>query len=130
MVHEWALAEAIVEYVDKALNKTKHAKKLLIKIGKLQSVDLEILDFAIKELINGRGLSVEQVEFIETDPRLRCNRCGYEWIMDMGSLDNDAREAIHFLPEAVHVYIKCVKCGSRDFSIVSGRGVESIEILW
>jgi hydrogenase nickel incorporation protein HypA/HybF len=39
------------------------------------------------------------------------------------SLDEEAREAIHFLPEAAHAYIRCPKCGSPDFEILSGRGV-------
>ncbi|MEM1863194.1 MAG: hydrogenase nickel incorporation protein HypA [Desulfurococcaceae archaeon] len=130
LVHEWALAESIVEYVVKTLGEVRQIKKLLIRIGKLQSIDLEILEFALGELFRERGLSVEQIEFNEIDPRLRCNRCGFEWSVNMDSLEHDVREAIHFLPEAIYVYLKCSRCGSKDFSITSGRGVESIEILW
>ena len=41
----------------------------------------------------------------------------------------DVREAIHFVPEIAHTYIKCPKCGSPDFEVVQGRGVwlESIK---
>jgi hydrogenase nickel incorporation protein HypA/HybF len=43
----------------------------------------------------------------------------------MGDMDieDDIKEAIHFLPEAVHAYISCPNCGSFDFEIVGGRGV-------
>lgn len=44
-------------------------------------------------------------------------------------LDKDKAEAVHFVPEVAHTYIKCQKCGSPDFKIASGRGVwlDSIE---
>lgn len=114
----------------KTVEGVNHVKKLLIRIGKLQSIDLEVLGFALKELMGEKNLTVDHVEFEEVDPMLRCNRCGYEWIVNMDNLEHDVREAIHFLPEAIHVYLKCSRCGSKDFTIASGRGVESIEILW
>jgi len=44
-------------------------------------------------------------------------------------LNEDASEAIHFIPEIAHTYIKCPKCRSPDFEVLQGRGVwlESIK---
>jgi hydrogenase nickel incorporation protein HypA/HybF len=38
-------------------------------------------------------------------------------------MDKEVSEAIHFVPEMAHVYIKCPSCGSPDFEVVEGRGV-------
>jgi hydrogenase nickel incorporation protein HypA/HybF len=38
-------------------------------------------------------------------------------------VSEDTAEAIHFVPEVAHTYIKCPSCGSPDFEIVEGRGV-------
>ena len=35
----------------------------------------------------------------------------------------DDLEAIHLLPETIHVYGRCPSCGSPDFEVVRGRGV-------
>jgi hydrogenase nickel incorporation protein HypA/HybF len=35
----------------------------------------------------------------------------------------ETSEAVHFVPEMAHVYLKCPKCGSPDFEIAEGRGV-------
>lgn len=131
MVHEWALAEAIVEYVKhKAKEDSKrHVRKLVVKLGVLQSIDKEILGFALNELFKDSGLVVDEVVFNEVPVILRCRRCGYEWRPSM-NIDEAVKEAIHFVPEAVYSYFKCPHCGSRDFEIVQGRGVEIGEIIY
>jgi hydrogenase nickel incorporation protein HypA/HybF len=40
------------------------------------------------------------------------------------SLDEDETEAIHFMPEIAHIYIRCPQCKSPDFDIIQGRGVQ------
>jgi len=38
-------------------------------------------------------------------------------------MDEETSEAIHFVPEMAHVYIKCPSCDSPDFEVLEGRGV-------
>lgn len=129
MVHEWALAEAIVEYAVKVLNVSSVKRGLKIKIGLLQSIDLEVLGFAVKHLLKERGLGELKVVYETVDPLLKCNKCGFEWRIRMSDLEESIREAVHFVPEVIQVFTKCPNCSSQDFSIISGRGVESIETL-
>jgi len=123
-VHEWALAESVILYVlDRGV---KEAKRLVIKAGALQSIDRDIFLFAVQELSKEYGIRVDEVELVIEDPVLKCNVCGYTWSVDLASLDEHVREAIHFLPEAVYAYLKCPNCSSVDFEIVRGRGLSEV----
>ncbi|WP_440059747.1 hydrogenase nickel incorporation protein HypA [Thermogladius sp. 4427co] len=126
MVHEWSLAEAVVKYVASIYG--NRIRTLRIKIGVLQNIDKDIFTFSLRELSSLYNVSVDELEIVDEEPVFRCNVCGYEWSLDPGSLTNDVRESIHFLPESVYAYFKCPRCGSRDFRIVKGRGVEVLEV--
>lgn len=132
-MHEWALAEAIVETVKaKAFEWGRTRFSLLkVKLGELQQVDKEILSFALNELLNiakdENGISVEKVIFVEEKAVAECLRCGYRWDLDTASLGEEIKEYIHFVPEVVHTFASCPRCGSTDFDIASGRGV-SVEL--
>lgn len=132
MVHEWSLAEAIVEYVSRIARERGEMgiESIEIRLGLLQGIDREILDFALKELFKQNGLDVKNIIYSPVEIRLHCRRCGYLWSIDMNEVDEAVREAVHFIPETVYSYFKCPRCGSRDFEIVSGRGVEIGEIKW
>ena len=132
LVHEWALAEALIRYV-KELSKERgvnRVSKLVIKLGILQSIDRNVLEFSIMELAKINNLIIESLVFEDEDAILKCRACGYEWSLDMSELDEDVKEAIHFVPEVVHTFIKCPKCGSRDFEIVKGRGIAIKEVVF
>lgn len=125
MVHEWAFAESIVLYVlSKSVKKTR---RLLIKIGALQSLDKEILRFAINELARENEIEIGEVEILEEEPLLKCNNCGYTWTIKVSNIEEQIRESIHFIPEAIYAYYNCPKCGSIDYEIKQGRGF--IEVL-
>ncbi len=130
-MHEWALAEAIVEYVKKALREAngEYVERLSIVLGKLQSIDREVLGFALREILRMENICVKELVFRDEDVELLCRRCGYRWVLDLDSFDEWVREAIHFVPEVVHSYIKCPQCGSHDFEVVRGRGVGIGEII-
>ena len=127
MVHEWALAESILLYI-KQLGHRK-VQKLRVHVGALQSIDKEVLSFAITQLAGDYGLSIESLEVVEEEPELKCNYCGYTWRLNVFELPGEVREAIHFLPEAAYAYFKCPRCGSRDFEIVRGRGLSRVEVM-
>ncbi|MEM2108073.1 MAG: hydrogenase nickel incorporation protein HypA [Candidatus Bathyarchaeia archaeon] len=123
-MHEWALAEAVIAAAEKIAEKEKlrEVKEVTIKVGELQQVEEDILHFALSQLKPNR---LKNVEFHITKARtlLRCRACGVNWIFKKNNIDVATAEAIHFVPEVAHSYIKCPKCGSPDFEITEGRGV-------
>jgi hydrogenase nickel incorporation protein HypA/HybF len=123
-MHEWALAEAVVRAARQIAEKEnlREVREVTIKVGALQQVEEGILRFALSQL---KPASFKNAEFriVKASTTLRCRVCGRKWLFRKSHLDADTAEAIHFVPEVVHSYIKCPKCGSPDFEILEGRGV-------
>lgn len=123
-MHEWALAEAIISSVSQIAEKEglKEVKEVKIKVGELQQVEVDILEFALSDLkmdkLKNAKFSIETVK-----AKLQCRVCGHKWFFNRDKLAEESAEAIHFVPETVHAYIKCPRCGSPDFEILQGRGV-------
>lgn len=130
-MHEWAIAEALVEYLNNYIkvNNVRRIKKLVVKLGELQAIDKDILLFSLNELLKIYSIPVEKIDLVDIDAYFQCRKCGHKWGLNDLNLNEDIREAIHFVPEVVFSYVKCPKCGSRDFEIISGRGVEIGEIV-
>ncbi|PUA33896.1 MAG: hypothetical protein B7O98_00285 [Zestosphaera tikiterensis] len=132
MVHEWALAEAVSNYV---LSKfaggglPEKSVRLKIGFGELQAVDKEIFTFALKEILHMNGVTLSNLEIVELPARFKCRRCGFEWTLRDTKVEEEVREAIHFVPEVVHSYLTCPSCGSRDFEVIAGRGIDFVEVF-
>ncbi len=123
-MHEWALAEAVLAAASEAAEKEglKRVSDVRLKVGELQGIDVEILGFALQQLRKDRFKNAEfNVETVKA--RLKCRACGYAWFFDKANVDEGTAEAIHFVPEVAHAYVKCPKCGSPDFEVTEGRGV-------
>ena len=123
-MHEWALAEAILKSAEKVAENEnlKEITEVTIKVGELQQVETTILRFALKQLKPG-SLKKAKFRILKAKSTLKCRVCGTTWEFNFRKLGKAAAEAIHFVPEVAHTYIKCPKCGSPDFEVVSGRGV-------
>ena len=123
-MHEWALAEAVVSTTLKIAEEKglKEIIELKIKIGELQQIDQEILEFALSQL---RPPMLKNAKFnLETvKAELKCRVCNRKWKFNTKNLNEDVSEFIHIVPEIAHTYLKCPKCGSPDFEILTGRGV-------
>jgi len=123
-MHEWALAEAVISTVSQIAEKEglKEVAEVKIKVGELQQIELDILEFALSQL---KTLKLKNVKFhVKTiKAELKCRVCGHEWIFRKEKINEEMAEAIHFVPEIAHTYIKCPKCGSPDFEILKGRGI-------
>jgi hydrogenase nickel incorporation protein HypA/HybF len=123
-MHEWALAEAVITAAQQIAEKEnlKEIKEVTIKVGELQQVEQDILRFALSQL---KPPSFKNAEFhiSKAKTTLKCRVCGNTWLFRKNKLDETTAEAIHFVPEVAHAYIKCPKCGSPDFEISEGRGV-------
>jgi hydrogenase nickel incorporation protein HypA/HybF len=129
-MHEWALAEAVVSAASEIAEKEglKEVTEVRIRVGELQQVERDIFEFALSQL---KTAKFKNTKFLIENAKaeLKCNACTFEWLFSKKKLDKDAAEAIHFVPEIAHTYIKCPRCGSPDFEIVEGRGIwlESIK---
>lgn len=123
-MHEWALAEAVVSTTLKTAEEKglKEIIELKIKIGELQQIDQEILEFALSQL-RSPMLKNAKFSFETVKAELKCRVCDHKWKFSTKNMDEDVSEFIHFVPEIAHTYLKCPKCGSPDFEILTGRGV-------
>ncbi|MEM3615832.1 MAG: hydrogenase nickel incorporation protein HypA [Candidatus Methanomethylicia archaeon] len=124
-MHEWALAEAVIVTTNKIVEerRLKKIKEVVVKIGELQQVDIEIFEFALSELKSERGMNDVEFRIELAEAKMMCKNCGYEWNFKKENLKDEIKEAIHFIPETAHVFLRCPRCGSPDFEIISGRGV-------
>jgi len=123
-MHEWALAEAILTSAKQVAEQEglKEVTEVTIKVGGLQQVEPPILRFALSQ-IKTELFKKAKFHILKAKSKLKCRVCGTTWEFDLKKLDKTTAEAIHFVPEVAHTYIRCPKCGSSDFEIVSGRGV-------
>ena len=123
-MHEWALAEALISTVIQVSKKEGLRKifEIEVRIGELQDIDLEIFKFALIQL-RPDYLKDAEFKFKMVKTKLKCRVCGHEWSPRKDELDESVREAIHFIPEITHAYLRCPRCGSIDFDIIEGRGV-------
>ena len=123
-MHEWALAEAILTSAKEVAEKEKlkEVTEVTVKVGELQQVERSILRFAISQM-QPPLFKNAKFRILKAETTLRCRVCGTAWRFNSKKVDGETAEAIHFVPEVAHSYIKCPKCGSPDFEIASGRGV-------
>jgi hydrogenase nickel incorporation protein HypA/HybF len=132
-VHEWALADAVIESTAKALagRDPSCLRAVVVRLGELQAIDREIFRFALDTLLEDRPFRHARFT-LETEPAaFRCIACQTEWTLkEAKNLTEETREAIHFLPEAAHAFIRCPTCAGPDYSVIKGRGVtiESIDL--
>jgi hydrogenase nickel incorporation protein HypA/HybF len=124
VMHEWALAEAILTSVKQVAEQEglKEVTEVTVRVGELQQVERPILRFALLQMKTGIYMN-SKFRILKAKSTLKCRVCGNSWEYDIKKMGKGAAEAIHFIPEVAHAYIKCSKCGSSDFEIISGRGV-------
>jgi hydrogenase nickel incorporation protein HypA/HybF len=123
-MHEWALAEAVLASARQIAvqNHLRIVTEITLRVGALQQVEPPILRFALSQMKEDIFKNTK-FHILRAKSSLRCRVCGNIWEFSRKKLDQATSEAIHFIPEAVHSYVKCPKCGSPDFEIASGRGV-------
>ena len=123
-MHEWALAEAILASAKQVAEqeKLREVTEVTIKVGELQQIEPPILRFALTQL-KPELFRKTKFHILKAKSTLKCRVCATTWQFSLKKLDRATAEAIHFVPEASHSFIKCPKCGSPDFEIVTGRGV-------
>lgn len=126
-MHEWALAEAVISTI-RNVAKENNAKKVVeakIKIGTLQQIEPDVFTFAFQELVKNTLLKKTEIKLESEEANFKCRVCGFEWGFDnvTNRLGTNESEAIHFVPDLAHTFIRCPRCNSPDFEVTRGRGV-------
>ena len=134
-MHEWALAEAVVASVREHVPSGGRVTAVHVVIGELQAIDREVLTEGIRLQIDDAAKAAPfpmDALQIEAEPAtFRCTACDASFgFGDLPGLDEHDREAVHFLPETVHAYLRCPRCSSVDYEVTQGRGlfVRAIEV--
>jgi hydrogenase nickel incorporation protein HypA/HybF len=126
-MHEWALAEAVVATAKRAARERKlqRVTDITVRLGELQQIEREIFEFALGQILSQEESLVCQAKVtLEIEKaQFRCRACGWEWAFAAENVSAEIAEAIHFIPEIAHTYIRCPRCHSPDFEVIAGRGV-------
>lgn len=128
-MHEWALARGVVDAVLEVADREGmiRVRRVEVRLGVLQQVDPEVFRAALEAVRPSAEPRLDGVCFaLETeDARLRCRACNLAFGLAEGmtGLPEVEQEAIHFLPELAHTFLRCPGCGSRDFAVEAGRGI-------
>lgn len=132
-MHEWALAEAVLQSVEDELADRGpiSVRSVTLLFGELQKIDREVFLIGLRSLCRDTSLNPDVFQVEEEPASFRCSGCGREWGLDETGATEEEREAIHFLPESAHAYMRCPGCGSPDFRVEKGRGVviQAIEFV-
>lgn len=131
-MHEWALAEAVVTSATETARQQKLSavEEIVLNIGELQSIDNEMFAELVQGQLSSAAVELRgaKVRVVRGEAAFECQVCKKEFSEQDAKIGEEEREAIHFVPEMAHVYMRCPACGSPDFSIVRGRGVFIQEI--
>ncbi|MDD3631551.1 MAG: hydrogenase nickel incorporation protein HypA [Candidatus Caldatribacteriota bacterium] len=130
-MHEWSLAEAVLKSSVKEAKKRNLRKLLEVKIvlGELQGIEEEIVKFGLDSLKKGTIAEEADFIFINEKATFKCRNCQNRWTLKEANInEHTIKESIHFVPEVVHSFIRCPRCGSPDFEVVRGRGIYIKEI--
>jgi len=128
-VHEWALAEGVVVTAQQLSQRQgfKRVTRIVVRVGELQRISPEFFRQALDAVMPEDDPAFRSVEFqLELERAgFSCRRCDRVFALEdvAGELDRDAREAIHFIPELAHGFLRCPGCDSPDFEVTRGRGI-------
>jgi hydrogenase nickel incorporation protein HypA/HybF len=128
-VHEFALAQAVIDAALQAAAQAgiQRIVRLTVRIGELQQIERDCFAFALQEVMPAAEPRLTDVAIaIETEPaRFRCRPCEHAFALadTRPPEGDDEAEAIHFIPELAHAFIRCPRCQSPDFEVLAGRGV-------
>ncbi len=127
-MHEFALADAVVKAARRAAREAgiDRVEAISVRVGELQQIDPDLFEFSLTRVLPGGDPTLEGVRFVvEREPVVfGCRVCERRFgTADLPGVDAEGGEAVHFLPELAHAFVRCPGCGSPDFDILAGRGV-------
>ena len=128
-MHEFALAQAVI---DTALHAAHDAgisriTRIVVRLGELQAIDPDSFEFALREVLPvAEARLADAAITVEREPAaFRCRACERHFSQAEAPRPSghEESEAIHFIPELAHAFLRCPRCQSPDFEVVAGRGV-------
>jgi hydrogenase nickel incorporation protein HypA/HybF len=127
-MHEYALADAVLKAALRSAQEERLARvtRIRVEVGELQQIDRDVFAFALGEVRPPGDVrfATTVVEVVLAPARFACRACGRSFTLaEAGDRDGNAAEAIHFVPEAAHAFLRCPACSSPDFEVTAGRGV-------
>ncbi|MHC4341112.1 MAG: hydrogenase nickel incorporation protein HypA [Planctomycetota bacterium] len=128
-MHEFALAEAVITTSLDAAEKESLARitRIEVHVGELQSIRKETFEFALTEIMpkTEPRLAAAEITVTIIPARFTCRACSHDFDLKEtgGPKDAEQKEAIHFVPELAHAFLRCPECESPDFEVIQGRGV-------
>lgn len=128
-MHEFALADAVVKAAVRAAREAgiDRVEAVVVRVGELQQIATDLFEFSLSEVLPAGDPLLEGARFVVEREAVvfRCRVCGREFgTGDLGEAPGaDEAEAVHFIPELAHAFVRCPGCGSPDFDILAGRGV-------
>jgi len=134
-MHEFALADAVITTALKTARDEgiDRIDRIDVRVGELQRISMESFEFALKEVLpkSEPRLAETRMTLAIEPARFRCRPCGRAFGLGdtAGPKSRQEEEAIHFIPELAHAYLRCPQCASPDFEVTAGRGIsiQSIE---
>ena len=133
-MHEWALAEGVVlaALAEAERHGLARIERIEVRLGQLQQIPEELFRFALDQVIPATTEALRDVDVrVTLEPaKFRCRGCGRLFALDdaTAGLGAEQAEAIHFIPELAHAFLRCPDCRSPDFDVTAGRGVRLIEV--
>lgn len=102
-------------------------------------LELDILEFALKELSKMTALEKSRFSFKKEKASFKCRSCGNEWTFGESSQileetyileepQGERESPLHFIPDLAQVLMKCPRCRSRDFEVISGKDIKITKI--
>lgn len=128
-MHEFALADAVMKAACRAARDAGMSRitSVTVRVGELQRIETALFEFSLSEVLPAGDPLLEGARFVvEAEPvRFHCRVCDLEFGREdlEGESAEDALEAMHFIPELCHAFLRCPRCSSPDFAVVAGRGV-------
>jgi hydrogenase nickel incorporation protein HypA/HybF len=109
-MHEMGLAEGILDIALSAAGEQR-IKRIRLKIGKLQMVVPQSLEFSFRLAAENTAAAEAQLDFHEIAARVRCNSCAAE-----SSVDDTV--------------FSCLQCGGSDVAVIAGEElwVDEVEL--
>ena len=135
-MHEWSLANGIIESVIEEYNKNNAVKiiKIEIEVGEISQIETDTLREALETLKQETVMKDCEIVIEIEKTKLKCKNCGYIWDFEetkekLEPVNKNGDNPVHYLPESVAVFINCPHCKSPDLEVIGGRGVKINKIV-
>jgi hydrogenase nickel incorporation protein HypA/HybF len=131
-LHELSLVQGIVDAVQEtALEKKGRVTGFKVEVGELSQFNIRLIRQLLADITKGTPLEGAKVTVQREKCRVRCLGCGSRWSFKQlaGTLSENDREMVHFLPELISSCSKCPSCSKSYFEIEAGRSVRVAEVV-